>query len=192
MTAIARDESDPPMNARRLLFCLSVLVLVLVPGGPAGAADAPKAPVPPPCSASEHRQFDFWLGDWEVRDPAGKVVGRNRITTLHKGCVLFENWSGQGGVTGSSFNIYDAERKVWHQTWVDNSGSLLELEGGFSDGRMVLVSAAPAAGTNPDAGMNRITWQALPDGRVRQLWETSTDRGITWKTVFDGLYRKQK
>lgn len=113
MTAIARDESDPPMNARRLLLGLSVLVLIA--GGTAGAADAPKAPAPPPCCAAEHRQFDFRLGDWEVRDPAGKVVGRNRIT-----------------------------------------------------------------------------WQALPDGRVRQLWETSTERGVTWKTAFDGFYRKQK
>ncbi|MEO8508767.1 MAG: hypothetical protein ABI593_14155, partial [Betaproteobacteria bacterium] len=183
-------KSDPPMKARRLLLCLSILVLV--PGRHAAAADAPKAPAPPPCSVAEHRQFDFWLGDWEVRDPAGKVVGHNQITTLHKGCVLFESWSGHGGVTGSSFNIYDAERKRWHQTWVDNSGGLLKLEGGFSDGRMVLVSAAPAAGTSPDAGMNRITWQALPDGRVRQLWETSTDRGVTWKTAFDGFYQKQK
>ena len=24
---------------------------------------------PAPCSAPEHRQFDFWLGDWEVRGP---------------------------------------------------------------------------------------------------------------------------
>ncbi|MEO8507887.1 MAG: hypothetical protein ABI593_09675, partial [Betaproteobacteria bacterium] len=64
MTAIAH-ESDPPMKACRLLLCLSVLVLV--PGRHAAAADAPKAPARPPCTAAEHRQFDFWLGDWKVR-----------------------------------------------------------------------------------------------------------------------------
>ena len=145
------------------------------------ATSAIAQPARDPCSTPEHRQFDFWIGDWEVRNAAGKVVGTNNITKLHKGCVLFENWSGTGGVTGSSFNIYDASRKQWHQTWVDNSGSLLELDGKFVDGAMMLSNSG-----------NRITWRVLPDGRVRQLWEASSDNGATWKTSFDGYYEKKK
>ena len=160
------------------------LVLLLALGRFAQAQDA-KTP-PPTCVAPEHRQFDFWLGDWEVRNPAGKVVGRNTITSLHKGCVLFENWTGAGGVTGSSFNLYDASRKQWHQTWVDSSGSLLELDGVAGDGGMVLTSAAT------DNPRNRITWRVLPDARVRQLWETSSDGGATWTTSFDGYYGKKQ
>jgi hypothetical protein len=63
-------------------------------------------PKPKPCTAQEHRQFDFWIGDWQVRDPAGKPVGENRIVALHGGCVLLESWSGAGGFTGSSVNGY--------------------------------------------------------------------------------------
>jgi len=163
-------------------FCALLLLLTLTPF--AGAQDA--KPAPPPCIAPAHRQFDFWLGDWDVRNAAGKLVGRNSITSLHKGCVLFENWSGGGGVTGTSFNLYDAARKQWHQTWVDSSGSLLELDGALVDGSMVLMSAA---GDDP---RNRITWRALPDGRVRQLWETSSDGGTTWTTSFDGYYEKKR
>ena len=59
------------------------------------------------------RQFDFWLGDWDVRDATGKLVGRNRITRVQGGCALEEQWSGNGGVTGSSLNAYDAERNRW-------------------------------------------------------------------------------
>ncbi len=164
--------------------CLLAACLV---ASSAAAADAPPAaPNPPPCSAPEHRQFDFWLGDWDVRGPAGKVVGRNQVTRLHGDCVVFESWtSANGKVTGSSFNLYDAQAKRWHQTWVDNTGSLLQLDGGLQDGRMVLVSA-------PGATMNRITWTPLPDGHVRQLWETSSDRGATWTTAFDGNYEKRK
>jgi hypothetical protein len=147
------------------------------------ADDPPKAP--PPCATPAHRQFDFWIGDWDVRNPAGKLVGRNQITVMHNGCVLLESWSGNGGVTGSSFNLYDAERGKWHQTWVDNSGSLLVLEGGLAGSRMVLASA-------PGEAMSRITWEPLADGRVRQLWESSADRGATWKTAFDGYYEKRK
>lgn len=165
----------------------SLLAACAVAAPIAQAADAPPATAnPPPCSAPEHRQFDFWLGDWDVRGPAGKVVGRNVITRLHGDCVVFESWtSANGKVTGTSFNLYNAAGKRWHQTWVDSSGSLLQLDGGLQDGRMVLVSA-------PAPAMNRITWTPLPDGRVRQLWEASSDNGTTWQTAFDGYYEKRK
>ena len=29
--------------------------------------------------AAEH-EFDFWLGDWDVHDADGKLVGRNTIS----------------------------------------------------------------------------------------------------------------
>jgi len=90
-------------------------------------------------------------------------------------------------VTGSSFNIYDPAKKKWRQTWVDGTGGILDLEGTFSDGRMVLASA-PASKTDV---VNRITWERLPDGRVRQLWETSKDSGATWSVAFDGYYTKE-
>lgn len=144
-------------------------------------------PKPAPCSSPEHRQFDFWLGDWEVRGPAGKIAGHNTITSTHNGCVLLESWKGNGGVTGSSFNVYDAERRKWRQTWVDSTGGVLDLEGTLADGRMVLASApAPKSGA-----ISRITWERLPDGRVRQLWETSPDGGATWKVAFDGYYSRK-
>jgi hypothetical protein len=144
-----------------------------------------------PCSAPEHRQFDFWIGDWEVKGPAGKVAGQNTITSTHSGCVVLESWKGAGGVTGSSFNVYDPERRKWRQTWVDSTGGILDLEGEFADGKMVLASA-PGASTKRGAdAINRITWQPLPDGRVRQHWEVSPDRGATWKSAFDGYYTKR-
>jgi hypothetical protein len=30
----------------------------------------------PACAVPEHRQFDFWLGTWEVTTPDGKLPGR--------------------------------------------------------------------------------------------------------------------
>jgi hypothetical protein len=59
-----------------------------------GLAQTPLAPPPKPrpCAAAEHRQFDFWLGDWEVRDATGKLVGHNGIEAAHNGCALIEHW----------------------------------------------------------------------------------------------------
>lgn len=41
----------------------------------------------PPCSSQEHRQFDFWLGEWDVTQK-GKPAGTSRITAILGGCVL--------------------------------------------------------------------------------------------------------
>ena len=154
-------------------------------------AQTAAAAKPPPCSAPEHRQFDFWLGDWDVREPSGKSAGRNRIVAIHGGCALQESWTGVGGTTGSSLNAYDAERKAWHQTWVDSGGGVLKLDGGLVDGRMVLSGESRTSDDPPKASRQRIAWTPLPDGRVRQLWESSTDGGRTWSIVFDGLYSRR-
>jgi hypothetical protein len=134
-----------------------------------------------PCAGEGHRQFDFWVGRWRVEQPDGKLAGTNRISRINGGCALLEEWSGSSGMTGKSLNIFDPSRKVWHQTWVDSSGTLLVIEGSFENGSMRLGNAT-----------DRITWTALAQGQVRQLWEQSGDGGKTWKVVFDGRYIPEK
>jgi hypothetical protein len=142
---------------------------------------------PAPCATEEYRQFDFWVGEWEVRDPAGKVVGHNSIAPILGGCVLLEEWTSAGGAySGKSFNVFDRSRKRWHQTWVDVGGALLELDGAFRDGVMVLEGET--LDREGKTVRNRITWTPSEDGKVRQHWETSTDGGSTWATAFNGTY----
>jgi hypothetical protein len=174
--------------ARRRSCCFFLLAICGMSS--AIAQNAPNAK-PPACAASEYRQFDFWQGDWDVRDATGKIVGRNRIVSLQNGCALQENWTGTGGVSGTSLNIYDSDHKRWHQTWVDNSGGLLQLDGGIVDGAMVLRGESISADAPPKTALQKITWTPQPDGRVRQLWESSTDSGKTWAIVFDGMYSKR-
>lgn len=149
-------------------------------------AQAPTAPAPP-CSSSAHRQFDFWLGDWEVT-ANGKIAGTNRITKLYGDCGLREEYTTPGGYAGTSFNFFDAQRGVWHQTWVDNQGGAL-LEGGFRDGAMTLEMDRPPV--DGKTTRERIRWAPNADGTVRQHWEQSRDGGKSWTTAFDGLYRKR-
>jgi len=156
----------------------------------AAAQTAPPAK-PPPCAATEHRQFDFWLGQWEVRDPSGKIVGHNRIDAAHGGCALIERWTSIAGVTGTSVNIYDRDRRRWHQTWVDSGGGLLQLDGSRVDTAMVLTGEAFDADAPNQSSRQRVTWTPLTGGRVRQLWESSSDGGKTWTVAFDGLYVRQ-
>ena len=178
------------MRNRPLLALLGAWLAATATAG-ALAQGAP-APKPPPCGAAPHRQFDFWLGRWEVRNPAGNVVGHNTIEVAHGGCVLVEHWTSVAGVTGTSVNIYDRDRRQWHQTWVDSGGGLLQLDGGLADSAMVLTGTAFDADAPGRASRQRVTWTPQPDGRVRQLWESSTDDGRTWTVVFDGLYERQR
>ena len=67
------------------------LVIAMSALGPR-ATNAQGAPTPPTCDAPEHRQFDFWVGEWEVRDPSGQVVGTNAISRSYDGCLLVERW----------------------------------------------------------------------------------------------------
>jgi len=140
-----------------------------------------------PCSSAMHRQFDFWIGDWDVSSN-DQPAGTNSVTTILNGCALQENWqgAGPGGVSGTSFNIYDQAKDKWHQTWVDSSGTLLELDGGLVAGNMILQGERPSADGSSTA-IHRITWTPNADGSVRQLWEASSDQE-TWTVLFDGLY----
>ena len=150
-----------------------------------------------PCGGAEYRQFDFWLGEWDVFNPAGQKIGRNEITSTNDGCVVYENWRDARGGTGNSFNFYESKTKRWHQFWVASGGNAtplsaapdgtpMPMSGKLVDGAMVLQSPA---GVKP---LNRWTWSKAEEGKVRQHAEQSTDDGKTWTTVFDGLYVKAK
>jgi hypothetical protein len=175
------------MKLRSLVVIAAATILVTVSSVQAQTA----AQGPPSCGAAEYRQFDFWVGTWEVENPQGQLVGTNSITRAFGGCVLVERWQSMTSAhAGSSHNIYDRVTGKWHQTWVDNSGLLLQLDGELKAGRMVLEGTRP----RQDGSMvrHRITWEPLPDGRVRQLWETSLDVGQSWNVAFDGLYVRRR
>lgn len=172
---------------RRLIVCALLAGAV----SSIGATDAPPPAKPPACaSRSAHSQFDFWIGHWEVRDPAGKLQGHSRIERILDGCGIAEYWDGAGGTHGVSYNAFDAAANTWRQFWIDDSGqSVLQLEGGLKDRSMVLASV-PKTVKGKAAPVQRITWTPQADGGVRQVWDQSDDGGKTWKIAFDGIYRK--
>jgi hypothetical protein len=140
-----------------------------------------------PCRANEeYRQFDFWLGEWDV-SAAGQPAGTNDVQLILGDCVVFENWQGASGLAGKSFNFYDAAQGHWRQIWVDDTGSVLDFTGTVEDGvmRYTATTRDPATG---DVTRHRLSFTPGPDGTVRQLWEQSNDDGATWQAVFDGRY----
>jgi hypothetical protein len=175
---VSKPQTRDPM-IRYPRRCVGLLILVF--GSSLPAQDGPSV------TPEESRQFDFWIGEWEVT-AGGKAAGTNHIVPILGGRALRETWRGAGGYNGTSTNIYDATTKSWKQFWVDNSGLVLLLEGGVVDGKMVLEGGRIGGDGRPV--VDRITWTPNEDGTVRQLWETSQDEGETWEVGFDGLYKK--
>lgn len=145
-----------------------------------------------PCAASpEHRQFDFWIGEWNVQNPQGQPAGTSSIQRILGDCVIYENWtSGGGAYTGKSFNLYNSSLRKWQQFWADDKGGVLEFAGEYKDNELRYTGES----TDPKGNkiMHRLTFFNLSPGRVRQLWEQSTDNAKTWTVAFDGLYLRKK
>lgn len=168
-------------------YISAVLLVAPLIAGPESMAGEPPAPRAASCDAPEYRQFDFWIGSWTVTE-GGKPAGYNRIEADLQGCALFESWSSVAGGRGRSVNYYDRATGRWHQSWVDDRGGALELDGAWSNGRMVLEGERRGE-QGAGRARHRIAWTPNADGSVRQHWQVLKDGG-PWETVFDGLYRK--
>lgn len=139
-----------------------------------------------PCQTAEFRQFDFWLGDWDVHNPAGQKVGDNLVTREQDGCLLVEHWKSARGVeSGTSFNYFDIRDKKFHQIYFDNSGNAgayPPMAGGVVENKMVMISDEKAS------PVFRWTWYVISPGKVRQMAEQSDDQQKTWRTIWDSTY----
>ena len=91
----------------------------------------PRAQSAPGCKLPEHRQFDFWVGTWDV-SPTGQdqVVARSLIENLYGGCVDPRELDAAQRHAGGSLNTYDPDDKRWHQTWIDASNARVSFDGG--------------------------------------------------------------
>jgi hypothetical protein len=147
------------------------------------------APRTSPCAEETFRQFDFWVGEWEVRSADGKPAGENTISKEENGCAIVEHWRSANGGTGQSLNYFDPAANRWKQLWI-GAGGILHMEGGLKDGAMILEGPLQYLGQDRVTRL-RGTWSTLADGRVRQLFEESADDGKTWSVWFDGYYTRR-
>ena len=138
--------------------------------------------------ANVYRQFDFWVGNWDVFGRNGQKVGTNVVTLSQKGMLITENWTNNQGQTGTSMNFFDPALKKWNQIWVDPGGNVIRYVGGWINGAMAFSGVSVSqAGQQKQA---RMTFTPNADGTVRQFIQHSTDSGKTWTVYFDGTYKK--
>ena len=178
------------MTGKISLFSLG-LALATAASGQNTQASAATPPPAPACTAPEHRQFDFWVGYWDVY-PAGqsKIIAHSLIENLYSGCTIRENWRPLSGNNGGSINMYDPGDKRWHQTWHDSQNSRVEFDGGLAGKEMVLTGFWAGVNGPGKDGLIRMVYTPNADGSVRQHGLISTDQGMTWSDSFDFTYKK--
>ncbi len=180
----------------RSLVCICMSAACALSIGPpvanGQASASAQAPLPKPaCDAAEYRQFDFWVGRWDVypKKAPQKKVAESLIENLSTGCTIRENWMPLvGGGNGGSFSAYRADDGVWRQLWTDSSGAWVQFAGKWNGKAMVLEGVWPQPGHPTQR--TRMTYTPQPDGSVEQAGESSDDEGKSWQPSFDFIYRR--
>jgi hypothetical protein len=154
--------------------------------------------IPERCSSPEARQFDFWLGEWDLSWPAEQFGGKegtlktatNVITKLYGPCVIEENFSTRdGSFEGRSLSVFDTTNALWYQTWVDSSGSYIALSGKFDGERMVLTTQPNTY--DGETRINRMVFRDITDNSLLWEWQVSTDDGDTWSDLWTITYQRR-
>jgi tetratricopeptide (TPR) repeat protein len=147
-----------------------------------------------PCKcAPEHRQFDFWIGEWSVTvAKSGLPAGDSRIEISLGDCVIVENWTSKNSTyAGKSYNVYNSADKRWEQFWVDNSAGMIHFTGGLKDGVMDFYTA-DLEQPNGSTLQRHLRFFPLGPDKVRQYSQGSSDHGKTWTDEYDFIYTRKK
>jgi hypothetical protein len=177
------------MSATTIAFSAAVAAPQSAPGS--AAVKGEKQSPPAPCmSDSNARRFDFWVGEWDVT-PAGDttVVGHSVVQIVSGGCALLENWTASNGSQGKSLNSYNTGLGRWQQYWVGQGGGTTEYRESRWNGKtLVFIAHSRNAKGSFE---QRLSFTPLDSSTVRQLGETSTDGGKSWKVGYDFHYHRK-
>jgi len=189
----------------RLIFVSSLLILIFTTGvvaQPTYSIDENRFP-------SEYRQFDFWIGEWDVNlrrinqenewnDWKNSIV---RIQPILNGKAILELWEDQydgtpeNVIIGYSLRYFYPETGKWH-LWLNwpgpNRSGSQPLEGQFRHGRGEFFRERPTSDSTTI--LSRFTFSDISDSTLRWDDAFSQDGGKTWSNnwIMEFTRRKDK
>jgi len=178
----------------QFLFFIKIIFMNFVISLPVAKAAQDKPTPPPPCNNEIYHQFDFWLGEWNVKDQSGQHLGTNSITREENGCLIIERWTSKSGSTGQSYNYVDLATKnedtpQWRQVWV-SAGFTIDYTGGLSAKNKMELTGNITYRNGTSAPFKGI-WTLQADGTVRQYFEQYDAKTEKWTPWFLGFYHRK-
>lgn len=147
--------------------------------------------------------YSFWEGEWHVYETtSGRLMGFDEIKRDLAGCVLLQHWRqmndrySQPGApyrfSGRSISGIRRDGK-WHQLWVDNAGSHIDVTGGLNEAGQMVLETEWEKGKRQDGTevtFKRIwTWAPKEDGTIHN-WGILKVEGSEDRTTYDVTYRR--
>jgi hypothetical protein len=182
-----------PSFRTRWASCALAAVLGLTAASPTTAQVTPSADPPPAFSLAEDlppeaRQFDFWVGTWDVnlRIQQGdaswqdSIRSEARVYPILRGKAVLELWD-SAPIKGFSLRHFDTAKDKW-VLWLNwpsnNRANTGSLEGAFRHGRGEFFSSS----TRPDGttSMSRYSFSDITADSLRWDDAFSSDGGKTW------------
>lgn len=180
------------MTRAHVSCSILLIVFLAVPGS---------AQPPSRCASPEARGFDFWIGDWEIRQkilrPDGSWIelpARTSVRPALDGCALVEEWTGevlffwegmtkQEAMKGFSVRTYDSRTGQWSIHWMDTRSPHFgsPYVGMLRDGRGEFFREWE---TPQGRRVGRITFFAIRADSVQWALAVSSDGRRTWQTLW--------
>lgn len=159
------------------------------------------------CSDPKARAFDFWIGEWDIRQEILRRDGtwielpaQTSVATSLDGCALIEHWHGRvqffwegmqepQEISGLSVRAYDPETAKWYIHWMDTRTPRFgtPYAGNFADGRGEFFREIETANGRR---LGRITFSGIADDSVHWDLAVSADQGKTWRTLWKMAMRR--
>ncbi|QEC66124.1 tetratricopeptide repeat protein [Panacibacter ginsenosidivorans] len=145
-----------------------------------------------PCMSDTHaREFDFWVGEWDVYvTGTTNYAGHSLVQVISGGCAILENWDSPSS-TGKSINFIDPNTNKWKQSWAGSYANGVQefINGEYRDSAMHFDFERKNAQGNKTMG--RFIFYNQGPNQVRQFSESSADNGKTWTTNYDLTYKRR-
>ncbi len=161
------------------------------------------------CNSLESKQFNFWIGDWDIHQKIlnkdGTWLETNAFTSVKpilNGCALEEHWEGDvkffwsgmqniKHMKGFSIRYYNLKKKEWSIHWLDNNSLNMGagVSGNFKNGKGEFFSEPNNANGN---STSRITFSNITKNSVHWDLAFSKDNGKTWTTIWIMAMKRHK
>jgi hypothetical protein len=183
------------------------LLIVLCATAAAALTHAAPQDRPTPCTAADYRQFDFWIGDWDITQSILQGDGsrlelpaHTSVSSTLDGCALIEHWQGEvrffwenmpkvEPMTGLSVRAYDPKAGKWFIHWMDSRSTSFgpPYAGGFSGGRGEFFREWE---TPDGTRVGRITFSDIRPDSVDWELAVSSDGRRTWTVLWTMAMRR--